>query len=301
MALVNTVFEASAPVQRPMERALPLFFAEENMQQWAIAVRGGELVSAVGAHRFEMRSGQCILGAAHIGAVCTAPEWRGQGLASRLLNLECSLLRSQGVDVAFISGGRNLYRRAGAADLPGIAHRFTLPALASEMTLRPLNVETMGEAARLWALEPVTTVRTCETWSKGLGAIPDRAGWQRAQALVGEPARAYVVLDYQSHGRAEVSELAGARPSAVAAARHLAARLGCTDVSLPVPAWDASLLGYLGVEKTTHARVGDWPSEAQGSTYLLLDPTDGAGGFRTPVPVEPVQRAGVFVHPGEAV
>ena len=24
---------------------------------------------------------------------------------------------------------------------------------------------------------------------------------------------------------------------------------------------------------------------------------DGAGGFRTPVPVESVQRAGVFVHP----
>lgn len=274
IVLVNTVFEARASLPRPMERALPLFFADENIRQWAIAVRGHEVVSAVGAHRFDVRSGRLVFGAAHIGAVCTAAEWQGQGIATKLLDLECSLLSSQGVDLAFISGGRRLYLRAGATSHRRFARRYVLPARASdELRLRPLTVESMSEAARLWELEPVTIIRSHEMWTRGLGAIPDRPGWQRTQVMVGEPARAYVVIDYQSaKHEAEVMELAGSRLSALRAARHLAAILGCTTVSVAVPAWDVNLDNSLAMEEATAVPAEDVIAEAESSTYLLLDP-----------------------------
>jgi GNAT superfamily N-acetyltransferase len=274
MALVDEVFRG--PAAEPLGPALPIFFHEDNLKYWFVAVAGSRIVAASGAHIFGVQAGPFSYQAAHIGAVCTLAEWRGQGLASRLLDFQADLLRSCDVDVAFISGGRKLYTRAGATPAGAMSWRRLPANESSAPSVRPLADDDLPELSRLWAMEPVSVERTPATWALGLSAVPDRLGWRRAVAVIGHPARAYVVVDAgRDPEHADVKEMAGSRRLAALGASHVAAQLGCRDVNIPVPSWDAWL-----EEETADAEpiagVGplspSYESPAAGATYLMLDP-----------------------------
>lgn len=226
------------------------------------------LVGLVGALPYTVHAGPFTYTAAGIGAVCTDPAWRGRGLAGRLLALQWRILASRGVDLAIISGDRSLYRRAGATPA-GPAHRFQLTALAHPgLALTPLTAQNIELAARLWAMQPVRIERDPTIWQTAIAgaAFPPS---RRFASLVGDPPRAYVVLDTPAPGTsglARIFELAGEAAAAVAAARHLAAAAGTGAIEVIAPDWDFALGRELTRHATTSCRVH------QPGTYCLPDP-----------------------------
>lgn len=285
--LANSVFQ---PLD--LEHVLPLFFAPENLHNLAVATVEGHIVSLVGAIRFTVRAGPFVYDVAHVGSVCTHERWRGRGLASRLLAFHLDVLRSRGVDLVVISGQRGLYVHAGATPA-GLMRWYTIaPQRNDELAMTPLTPANAPIAAAMWALEPVTIVRTPDAWRRGLGAWPDRAGWTRQAMLVGDPPQAYVVLDHAPNREGSaVRELAGVRPQAVKAAQHLAAAAGSAAVGVPVPEWDRALVHELA---SWTSEVGGWPAPG---TYHHIDAVRTLGRLWPDlVPLPPT--APVYPQPG---
>ena len=284
MAVVDEVFRGSAA--ESLGPALPIFFDEDNLKYWSVAVAGSRIVAATGAHIFAVRAGPFSYQAAHIGAVCTLPKWRGRGIATRLLDFQADLLRSCHIDVGFISGARPLYARAGATEAGTMCWRRLRANDSSAEPVRPLTDDDLRELYRLWAMEPVSIERTPATWALGLKAVPDRLGWRRAVAVVGHPARAYVVVDAGPDlEHADLKEMAGSRRLAALGACHVAAQLGCKDVNIPVPSWDSWLEEETADAEPVQAVSSLSPSPGTptaGATYVLMDPVRA---FRRQLPL----------------
>jgi GNAT superfamily N-acetyltransferase len=276
IAVVDEVFRGSAGATESLEAALPIFLDDDNLKYWFVAVAGSQVVAAVGAHVFGVRAGPFSYQAAHIGVVCTLPKWRGQGIATRLLDFQADLLRSCSVDVGFISGGRELYTRTGATEAGAMCWRRLRANDSSGELIRPLADDDLRALYRLWAMEPISIERTPATWARGLKAVPDRLGWRRAVAVIGHPARAYVVVDADpDREHADLREMAGSRRLAALGACHVAAQLGCKDVNIPVPSWDAWLEEETAAAEPIGAVSSLSPSAGSpiaGATYVLLDP-----------------------------
>lgn len=86
----------------------------------------GNLVSFMGMVPVEITIGaKKSLRAYSIGAVCTDPAFRGQGLASKLLASCRQHAQKSGASVMFISGDRSLYTREGSVFF-GTANKVTI-------------------------------------------------------------------------------------------------------------------------------------------------------------------------------
>jgi hypothetical protein len=110
-----------------------------------------------------------LLGTRHlaceIGSVCTDPGYRGQGLATRLLEESRREAVSDGADIFLISGGRGLYRRLGYVDVGGYrvctVKRRRLPE-AGPCSLEPWAEEDLPTLVRIHSREPVRFSRPPE-------------------------------------------------------------------------------------------------------------------------------------------
>ena len=160
IALSNAIFRSRR--EGDMGREFPTLFCEENCENLRIFLDDGKPVSLIG---FTVRD-IFIMGASirvcNVGSVCTDPNYRGQGLATRLL--EDTILKSlrDGVEVMLISGGRGLYRRAGCINA-GIYHVYPIPKDARLPDL-PVEVkrwerEDTPDLVRIHQSEPVRYVR----------------------------------------------------------------------------------------------------------------------------------------------
>ncbi|MCD6505215.1 GNAT family N-acetyltransferase [Candidatus Poribacteria bacterium] len=160
IALSNSVFRSRR--DGDMGREFPTLFCEENCENLRIFLDDGKPVSLIG---FTVRD-IFIMGASirvcNVGSVCTDPNYRGQGLATRLL--EDTILKSlrDGVEVMLISGGRGLYRRAGCINA-GIYHVYPIPKDARLPDL-PVEVkrwerEDTPDLVRIHQSEPIRYVR----------------------------------------------------------------------------------------------------------------------------------------------
>src|SRR5574340_1039597 len=97
------------------------------------------------------------------GGVCTHPDYRGRGLASRLLDACIGEAVAAKATLLFISGDRGLYQRAHA--VPGGAvwsakvRPEDVPGQVSGIALRRARPEDWAAVARLHQTEPVRFVR----------------------------------------------------------------------------------------------------------------------------------------------
>lgn len=94
-----------------MGTAFPAIFAPGQSHSYG-AFAGDRLVSFMGLVPFTLQIGPARLHVFSMGAVCTHPDYRGQGLASRLLDLCKQHAEQAGASLLFISGDRSLYTRA---------------------------------------------------------------------------------------------------------------------------------------------------------------------------------------------
>jgi len=109
-----------------------------------VAVEGGRVVAGLGLCRAAQRWGGADVPGAHVAAVCTAAERRGQGLASRMMREALALMRARGQAVsALYPASLPLYRKVGY-EVVGVASRMRLRLAELGPTTR-MSYEVRGE------------------------------------------------------------------------------------------------------------------------------------------------------------
>lgn len=260
-AVIRLADHVFSPHAGEMGPSFPLLFREANAEQLRVIDRAGEIVSLVGlCIRDALLLGTPVR-AALIGAVCTHPEHRGNGFASRLMEDARAHAIDSGADLMLISGGRGLYHRLGYVRVGRFPH-FRVPAGEGSATAGgPLPVE-VAEAKRedraeltaLYAREPVRFRRSRDDWEALLdaGVLICRPGtlWtvRRGGRADGPlPLVAYLAAQPtgpegdRRPGIAAVQEYAGDRWAIAEAAPIVAQRMGAAAVELIGPDGDAPL------------------------------------------------------------
>src|SRR3990172_2832725 len=129
--LATTVFaSASYPPER-VPGEYPHLFKEPNRENLRTIVAGNRPVSLVGIHERTTHYPRFTIKVGSIGSVCTYKEFRGRGLATRLMNHCERRMRARGVDLVIVSGGRGLYRRL-EYEPAGLERRYVVPASGVE-------------------------------------------------------------------------------------------------------------------------------------------------------------------------
>lgn len=108
--LADLVFRDSEHVS--MGEAFPQVFSPALGQSYG-AFEDDKLTSFIGLVPSILHIEDAEVQAYSIGAVCTHPDYRKQGLASKLLNMVFEHINSAGASVLFISGDLPLYTKAG--------------------------------------------------------------------------------------------------------------------------------------------------------------------------------------------
>jgi GNAT superfamily N-acetyltransferase len=113
--LIDTVFLQGTG--DTMFRQYPLMFDAANLENLFVFSDQGRIVSHVGMTMNAASIRGCTVQLGCIGAVATDDGYRGQGLATQLLNLAYEKAEQSGADFMMISGGRGLYLRQGATEV----------------------------------------------------------------------------------------------------------------------------------------------------------------------------------------
>mgnify|MGYP000303683889 CR=1 FL=1 len=184
---------------------------------WYVIVHHGKVVSQLGLSHSEVVVYGSRLRIGSVGGVSTHSDYRGQGLAGRLLAHGAAQLAQEGARLMLISGERGLYTRTG--NTPAMRfNTFSLkvplsaPIICPRVAIRPLQASDLSGCARLYQAEPVHFVRRVEDFQDALG---HQRGWGVMQ---GGELRAYFLwrtpwefMDAPERGVREVTEYAGSR------------------------------------------------------------------------------------------
>ena len=280
--LAAVVSLADAIFKEGMGPKFPTLFSEENGDGLRTFWRDGQPAALVGVWRGTAVVAGRRAEVAHIGAVCTRPEYRGQGLATRLLLEALGHLRDEGRALALISGGRGLYRRLGAEPF-GTLLRCRVDAAALARVPRDAvevsPAAEIGPIAALQASEAVRYLRSADDWVRlaaAKGYVP--AGQGRSAALVWRPGAAspsaYLLLGRVRRPEAPtvgpvvlpVDEFGGDRDALWAALPAVLAMVGAGVAELLAQPGDVALQA-----RCASAGVAMEPRRHQG-TALVLDP-----------------------------
>ena len=172
--LVDTVFMHGT--EGAMLRAFPTLFSDENVDRLLVFSDGDRIVSHVGRTERWANLGGCTVRVGCIGAVATDEAYRGQNLAAQLLKSACAEATACGVDFFVISGGRGMYRRAGAADV-GLDYRGIVELTAArELAMDGVEIRPFEDGDRaVWMAayrcKAAHFVRPLEDWN---GALQSR-------------------------------------------------------------------------------------------------------------------------------
>ncbi len=257
--------------------AYPLLWREDNLQNLRVFADDGKVVSLIGMQQRDI----CLLGSRHrsccLGSVCTEPDYRGQGLATRLLHDCRDKALDDGVAIFLISGRRGLYRRQGYVDV-GSYHictvkRSRLPE-NKRYSLRPWRPEDVPAMLGIYSAEPVRFARSPEDMLAVLRIeiVPDAPGATRVVCPRGtdEPV-AYISYrvgpgSTKDEDAVTVAEVAGPRWAIAQVLGELLDERGVDSLALPYLDCDG--------EMAELARSFGWPTKPRGfrGTVGIIDP-----------------------------
>jgi predicted N-acetyltransferase YhbS len=143
--LADSVFRE--PGATSMKELFPLIFRPGLSHSYAAIADDGTVAAFMGLVPSTIKTGDTFLNVFSIGAVCTDPAFRGQGLAGQLLQLCQSHAAEAEASLIFVSGDRSLYTRAGCvpfggtqfAELNASSAQALAAAAGEEWTLRPMQ------------------------------------------------------------------------------------------------------------------------------------------------------------------
>ena len=229
----------------------------------------GVPVSQIGIYHSQVNLYGSPLRIASIGGVCTHPDYRGLGLATRLLDYCTHKLVAEGARLMLISGTRNLYARAGcvaAQDFEyvqltaGQLSNFQRGALDAfgKVSIRRATVADAPLCARLYQAEPVHFVRRVEEFAEHLSPLEKYPGAEDWVVEIRGRVVAFLFLavpwEYW-HGPEtsvrEVVEYAGSRVALVDGLAQVMVQSKLAELRLFVPRQDRDLLQLLAAHGAT--------------------------------------------------
>lgn len=150
--LVNTSFSFGQNKNRDFLRDYPYVWNDDRISNSWICLLDDKIISLVGVYPFEIRMAGVDFRTAFIGQVATLPEYRGQGIMSRIFQTVLEHLDSGQYDFAGLSGNRQRYNRFGWAP-GGQKYVFEttldcLPLPPDESEIRQL--ESREDVEKLW-------------------------------------------------------------------------------------------------------------------------------------------------------
>jgi predicted N-acetyltransferase YhbS len=115
MDLMAHSYRTHSPTHSRFEELLPDLYqpAEESMRCHLIVRLDGRIAASVGVYPFEIRCANVQLTVAGVGGVCTAPEHRGKGLMTALIQAARADIAAQGYPLSWLSGDRERYSHFG--------------------------------------------------------------------------------------------------------------------------------------------------------------------------------------------
>lgn len=264
--LANLVFRpASSGLNPSMGLQYPLFLSKRNAHDLFIAEDDGKIIALNGILKNTAVINGHKISIASMGAVCTHPDYRGQGIATRLLHEVLTSLHDEGVALLVISGDRGLYTRNGA-DFTSLKKRFTLTRGACDTDRVQaygelpgmLSVTYYGKAitlvaekfGELYQREPVRYLRP--KWqvpilikaAPGVNDVPYPPRLRAAASWVGECLSAYVLGSVKDN-KFRVMEYAGDPVTVGILLQKMLTDSGITTVTVDVPIHDFQLTAYL--------------------------------------------------------
>ena len=108
-----------------LSRRWPLLFRPENADNIRVIMEDDKVISRAGIVVSEFIFPGCRTTIGGVGHVNTREQYRGRGLATKLI-VDCeNRLRAQGCYLMQVSGGRGLYTRMGYQKT-GVVHLFVI-------------------------------------------------------------------------------------------------------------------------------------------------------------------------------
>lgn len=248
--LINYVFRSSSGKEPDMHICFPIFISDKNLDNLLVMVdeESGKPVSHMGLWINEFSYFGQPMKVGSLGSVCTDPNFRGQGLATKLMEAVFNRLEAEGVDLLLVSGGRGLYQRAGCTEV-GDVKWYALPQqplnLDFEVVVDP-DVSLMNE---LWIREPLHSKRGL----KNFETLVDAKALARCincqstvyMARLGNSPLAYVQAITSADKTVYIYEWAGDRTSLVQLALYIANLPDVNSVQWPIPSWEKTLLALI--------------------------------------------------------
>lgn len=157
-------------------RLYPLIFSREHPEAVRIITVDGHIVSMMGTVIREMSIFGSLLKVVSIGAVCTHPDHRGKGYATRVLLDSFEMFDEERIDLVLISGGRGLYRRVGCTDVGRfftfvVSADFTGSKDTDSVSISAVTRESLYDVQRIYESEPVRYLRQMDDlialWQSG--------------------------------------------------------------------------------------------------------------------------------------
>ena len=130
-ALSDCVFRQ--PEQQSMGAIFPALFQPGISQSYAAFTEEGRMVAFMGMVPEVIRVGSACLNVFGLGSVCTHPDYRGQNIASSLLEACMQHAKRAGASLVFVSGDRTLYMRAGCQYFGRIRYASLTPSIAASL------------------------------------------------------------------------------------------------------------------------------------------------------------------------
>lgn len=232
---------------------------------WHVIAHRGRPVSLIGIFHNVVSVYGSPLRIASIGGVCTHPDYRGQGLASRLLDYCMRRAIAESARLVLISGVRDLYTRAGNVTAQEFEYFALRPGQlrleAGDLIARPATAADATLCARIYQAEAVRFVRRVdeffteysvqrEEFLKGNDWIVESGGTPVAYCFTRLPWG-----HSREQGVRQVIEYAGSRVALVASLAQVLADLNLRELRLAVPWQDADLLWLLRQEGLAGERI----------------------------------------------
>ncbi|OAA29368.1 hypothetical protein AT15_02280 [Kosmotoga arenicorallina S304] len=114
--LKSAIELASEIFEKDMGACFPVFLSEKNIGNLLGVKDGNRVVSLFGMQPAKISIYGYTLKVGLIGSVCTHPDYRGAGFASRMLEMMQAKSIKMGISMFIISGTRGLYKRFGAVE-----------------------------------------------------------------------------------------------------------------------------------------------------------------------------------------
>jgi predicted N-acetyltransferase YhbS len=237
---------------------------EEDTEQEDYAFNGttyvmahqGNLVSQIDIFHHTIQVPDGIIRLGSIGGVCTDPDYRGLGLASRILDYCALQLRQEGANLMLISGDRGLYNRVGCVPAGKyIAHHLQpemiFPA-KNHVNIRPITSADTDLCHQLYQADTVHFERTADTFYRHLGSpgsythanqwLVEEAGQAVAYLLLGV---AWEDMGKPENRRRSIREYAGNRVALAGALPLILSHPETGELIWPVPWQDQELIDLL--------------------------------------------------------